>query len=199
MAPKNALKKKNRKETALSRFINENIYIFLAFICSAALMLIVYFCFEVIPFGDKTVLRMDLYHQYGPLFAELYDRLTGFKSLLYSWTSAGGSSFLGNYMNYLSSPIALIILAFGHENIPESIGAMVLIKNALAASTMAYYLKKAHGKNLLRALYQEGITKTIIFLTKEMRSLTLLIPCSLIPSMVGNGVKPIATYAPIMH
>ncbi|MBP3327578.1 MAG: YfhO family protein, partial [Clostridia bacterium] len=135
MAPKNALKKKNRKETALSRFINENIYIFLAFICSAALMLIVYFCFEVIPFGDKTVLRMDLYHQYGPLFAELYDRLTGFKSLLYSWTSAGGSSFLGNYMNYLSSPIALIILAFGHENIPESIGAMVLIKNALAAST----------------------------------------------------------------
>ena len=147
MAPKNALKKKNRKETALSRFINENIYIFLAFICSAALMLIVYFCFEVIPFGDKTVLRMDLYHQYGPLFAELYDRLTEFKSLLYSWTSAGGSSFLGNYMNYLSSPIALIILAFGHENIPESIGAMVLIKNALAASTMAYYLKKAHGKN----------------------------------------------------
>ncbi len=147
MAPANALKKKSGKESALSRFINENIFIILAFICSAVLMMIVYFCFEVIPFGEKTVLRMDLYHQYGPLFAELYDRLTGFRSLLYSWTSAGGSSFLGNYMNYLSSPIALIILAFGHENIPESIGAMVLIKNALAASTMAYYLKKSHGKN----------------------------------------------------
>ncbi|MBQ8229050.1 MAG: YfhO family protein [Clostridia bacterium] len=147
MAPKNALKKNNGKESALSRFLNENIFIILAFICSAALMMIVYFCFDVIPFGEKTVLRMDLYHQYGPLFAELYDRITGFKSLLYSWTSAGGSSFLGNYMNYLSSPIALIILAFGHENIPESIGAMVLIKNALAAASMAYYLKKAHGKN----------------------------------------------------
>lgn len=147
MAPKNALKQKSEKETALSRFLNENIFIILAFICSAALMMIVYFCFEVIPFGDKTVLRMDLYHQYGPLFAELYDRLTGFRSLLYSWTSAGGSSFLGNYMNYLSSPVALIILFFGHENIPESIGAMVLIKNALASASMAYYLKKAYGKN----------------------------------------------------
>lgn len=46
-----------------------------------------------------------------------------------------------------------------------------------------YTKKKAHGKNLLRALYQEGITKNIIFLTKEMHSLTLLIPCSLIPSI----------------
>ncbi len=147
MAPENALKNKNKKESALSRFINENIFIILAFICSGALMMIVYFCFDVIPFGDKTILRMDLYHQYGPLFAELYDRLVGLKSFLYSWTSAGGSSFLGNYMNYLSSPIALIILAFGHENIPESIGAMVLIKNALASATMAYYLKKSHGKN----------------------------------------------------
>ncbi len=146
MAPENALKK-NGKESTLSRFFNENIYIILAFICSAVLMMIVYFCFEIIPFGDKTVLRMDLYHQYGPLFAELYDRWTGLKSMLYSWTSGAGSSFLGNYMNYLSSPIALIILAFGHENIPESIGAMVLIKNALSAATMAYYLKKAHGKN----------------------------------------------------
>ncbi len=147
MAPKNALKQKSKKDSALSRFFNENIFIILAFICSAALMMIVYFCFEIIPFGEKTVLRMDLYHQYGPLFAELYDRLTNFRSLLYSWTSAGGSSFLGNYMNYLSSPVALIILAFGHENIPESIGAMVLIKNALASASMAYYLKKAHGKN----------------------------------------------------
>lgn len=147
MAPKNALNKKSGKETPFSRFLNDNIFIILAFVCSAALMMIVYFCFDVIPFGDRTVLRMDLFHQYGPLFGELYDRLTEFKSLFYSWTSAGGSSFLGNYMNYLSSPIALIILAFGHENIPEAIGTMVLIKNALAAATMAYYLKKAHGRN----------------------------------------------------
>ncbi len=147
MASENALNKKNKKDTCLSRFLKENIFIILAFVCCAALMMIVYFCFEVIPFGDRTVLRMDLFHQYGPLFAELYDRLTQFKSLFYSWTSGAGSSFLGNYMNYLSSPIALIILIFGHENIPESIGAMVLIKNALAASTMAYYLKKTYGKN----------------------------------------------------
>ncbi len=138
---------KNKKLSRFSDFINENIFIILAAVCSCALMMIVYYCFEMIPFGDKTILRMDLFHQYGPMFAELYDRLTSFKSLIYSWTSGGGSSFLGNYFNYMSSPVALIILFFGHENIPESIGAMVLIKNVLASASMAYYLKKAHSKN----------------------------------------------------
>lgn len=141
------MKKKEKKPTRLGKFINENVYVMLAFICAAAIMMIVYICNDIIPFGNHTVLRMDLFHQYGPLFAELYDRITGLKSFAYSWTSGGGSSFLGNYYNYLSSPVALIILLFGHERIPESIGAMVLIKNALAASTMAYYLKKAFKKN----------------------------------------------------
>ena len=78
-----------------------------------------------------TILRMDLYHQYGPLFAELYDRITTGGSLLYSWESGLGSSFLGNFLNYLSSPVTLIILLFGHENIPEAIAAMSVIKAVL--------------------------------------------------------------------
>lgn len=139
---------KKRPETRISRFWDKNVYIILAGICSAVLMMLVYYCFEIIPFGDKTVLRMDLYHQYGPLFAELYDRLTGLKSLLYSWNTGGGGSFLGNYYNYLSSPVGVLIaIVFGHENIPEAIGAMVLVKNALAAGTLSYYLKKSTGKN----------------------------------------------------
>lgn len=135
-------------DSKLAKFFDRNIYIILAFVCSAVLMLLVYYCFDIIPFGNKTVLRMDLYHQYGPLFAELYDRITQLKSMLYSWNSGGGGAFLGNYFNYLSSPIGgLIVLLFGHENVPEAIGAMVFLKNALAAAAMAYYLKKSNGKN----------------------------------------------------
>ena len=135
-------------DSKLAKFLDRNIYIILAFVCSAVLMLLVYYCFDIIPFGNKTVLRMDLYHQYGPLFAELYDRITQLKSMLYSWNSGGGGAFLGNYFNYLSSPIGgLIVLLFGHENVPEAIGAMVFLKNALAAAAMAYYLKMSNGKN----------------------------------------------------
>lgn len=147
-ALKSERKLTKKRNSPLSKFIDNNIYVSLAFLCSVVLMLLVYYCYEIIPFGGRTVLRMDLFHQYGPLFAELYDRLTEGKSLLYSWTTGGGGSFLGNYYNYLSSPIgALIALIAGHENIPEAVGIMVLIKNALASASFAYYLKKSANKN----------------------------------------------------
>ncbi len=136
------------KDSRLSKFFDNNIYVLLAFLCSAVLMILVYYCYDIIPFGGRTVLRMDLFHQYGPLFSELYDRLTQFKSLLYSWNTGGGGSFLGNYFNYLSSPLgAIIALIAGHENIPEAIGVMVLLKNALSASAFAYYLKRTFNRN----------------------------------------------------
>lgn len=96
--------------------------------------------------GDATVLRMDLYHQYGPLYAELYDRITNGYSLVYSWTSGLGGGFLGNLFNYCASPFAIIILLFGHKNMPEAIGVMILLKAVLSSATFSYYLNKSAKK-----------------------------------------------------
>lgn len=120
-----------------------NSYIFISFLAAAVTMLIIYLCNGVVPFGDKTVLRMDLYHQYGPLFAELYERVKNGDSLIYSWTSGLGSCFLGNFFNYLSSPLSAIIFFFSHKNIPVAIGVMVLIKAALSSASFTYYVKKS--------------------------------------------------------
>lgn len=121
-------------------------YIIYAFLATAATMLIIFACNRMVPFGDKTILRMDLYHQYGPLFAELYERVMQGASLTYSWVSGLGSCFLGNYFNYLSSPIGAIVLFFGHENVPEAIAAMILIKASLSAAAFAYYLKASQKR-----------------------------------------------------
>lgn len=136
------------KNEKIKSFFYNNRFLFLAFGCSAAIMLVVFMAFGLFPFGDITILRMDLYHQYGPLFAELYDRVTSGGSLLYSWNSGLGSSFFGNYCNYLSSPIGFIVcLLAGHENIPEAIAVMVLLKAALSALTFSLYLKKSQHKS----------------------------------------------------
>lgn len=124
-------------------FWKEYKYILFAFLSTAVTMFIIFMCNSMIPFGDKTILRMDLYHQYGPLFAELYERVMNGASLTYSWVSGLGSCFLGNYFNYLSSPIGAIVLFFGHNNVPEAIAAMILIKAALSASTFTYYIKRS--------------------------------------------------------
>ncbi len=127
--------------------LRRNRYVLLSFAMAAGTMLIVYLCTGVFPFGGNTMLRMDLYHQYGPLFAELYDRLFAHESLQYSWTSGLGSCFLGNYFNYLSSPIGAIVVFFGHKHVPEAIAAMALIKAALAAGTFTYYLKRSQNSH----------------------------------------------------
>lgn len=119
-------------------------YCLLAAACTAAIMTVVYFCYDLAPFGDVTILRMDLYHQYGPLFAELYERVTNLDSFLYSWKSGGGSSFLGNFYNYLSSPLAILMVMFGHKNMPEAISAMIFLKSVFASFTFAYFLSKKY-------------------------------------------------------
>lgn len=121
----------------------ENKYIIISFLTAAVTMFIIYMCNLMVPLGDKTILRMDLYHQYGPLFAELYERVMNGDSLIYSWTSGLGSCFLGNYFNYLSSPIGAIVMFFGHKNLSEAIATMILIKAALSSASFTYYVKKS--------------------------------------------------------
>ena len=140
-------KDKIKKESIFRKLFANNAYCWLAILCTAGVMMLVYYCFNLFPFGETTILRMDLYHQYGPLFAEFYDRVMNLKSFLYSWNTGLGSPFLGNYFNYLSSPAAFLILILGHRNMPEAIAGMILIKAALSAGAFTYYLKKSRGRH----------------------------------------------------
>lgn len=124
-----------------------NRFILFSGLLAAVCISIIYIIYKVFPFGDSTVMRMDLYHQYGPLFAELYDRVVHHQSFIYSWTSGGGSSFLGNYFNYLSSPLSVIIFFFDKENISFAISFLVSVKCILSACTFTYYLKKSQHKH----------------------------------------------------
>ncbi len=146
------MSKKNKID--IKKIVSEYKYIVIAFFATAVTMLTIYFCNNMIPFGDNSILRMDLYHQYGPLFAELYERITNADNLIYSWTSGLGSCFLGNYFNYLSSPLGFLILFFGHKGITEAIATMILLKAALSASTFTYYIKRSlHSQNYVSVAF----------------------------------------------
>ncbi|MBR1704450.1 MAG: YfhO family protein [Clostridia bacterium] len=124
--------------------LKNNRYVLLSFGGAIVVFLLICIAYRMIPFGDVTILRMDLYHQYGPLLAELYDRITHGGSLAYSWQTGGGGNFLGNFFNYLSSPISiLVILLLGHKNMPVAIGVIIMLKAAFSAAFFTYYLKKS--------------------------------------------------------
>lgn len=131
------------KQSKTYKIFYKNRYVFLTTVLATACIAVIYVIFSVFPFGSITVMRMDLYHQYGPLFAELYDRIVEHKSLFYSWITGGGSSFLGNYLNYLSSPLSFLIFLFDKEDISYAITFIVAFKCILSATSFSYYLKKA--------------------------------------------------------
>ena len=138
----NAEKPENNGNTKLYNYFFSNRFIVFSMSLALIGILFVFMIFKLFPFGDTTVLRMDLYHQYGPLFVEFYDRVTHFKSFLYSWESGGGSSFLGNYFNYLSSPISFLIFLFDRNQVGYAISTLVIVKGVLSAGTFTYFLKK---------------------------------------------------------
>lgn len=129
------------RKTKIFKKFEGNRFVLLSFFTAIAIWILIEFCYDMVPFGDITILRMDLYHQYGPLFAELRDRLVSGESLLYSWQSGGGGNFLGNFFNYLSSPLSLLVILFKHVNITDAIAFIIMIKGALSAATFTYYLK----------------------------------------------------------
>lgn len=59
------------KESKFGTLCFQNRYVLLSFFISAFISILVAYCYSMWPFGDISILRMDLYHQYGPLFGEL--------------------------------------------------------------------------------------------------------------------------------
>ena len=128
-------------------FVFANRFVIGAAAVSFISMCFMFAVFRVFPFGDETVYRMDLYHQYGPLFTELFDRLTKGGSFFYSLTSGGGSPFLGNFFNYLSSPLSALILLFDRDQMPFAVSFIVSVKCALASAAFSFYLKKSLSRH----------------------------------------------------
>ena len=66
----------------------------LAFFIPVLSMIMIFIGKEIYPFGDRSFLRTDLYHQYAPFFQELKDKLANGESLFYTWDIGLGTNFM---------------------------------------------------------------------------------------------------------
>ena len=88
---------------------NEYGYLLLATVIPAVLFFLIYLVRGLYPFGDGTVLVLDLNGQYVYFFEALKNTVLEGGSLLYSWSRALGGEFLGMYAYYLASPLSYLI------------------------------------------------------------------------------------------
>ena len=64
----------------------------LAAVLAAGLVCVLYACKGFFPFGDGSVMMIDLYSQYVPLLYRFYDVITGQKNLFLDLSVAGGAN-----------------------------------------------------------------------------------------------------------
>lgn len=117
-------------------------YLGYCFIIPAIIMYLIYLAMEIHPFGDGSVLVLDLNAQYVYFFEALRNFIHGDSELLYSFSRALGGEFIGMYAYYIASPLSFIVALFPKERMLEALLTLFLLKTGLCGLTFGYYLHK---------------------------------------------------------
>ena len=99
------------------------------------------------PFGTKSMLYSDMWHQYFPFFKAFRKALLNGDSLLYSWNVGLGMDYLGLISYYLASPLNLLSVLVPDNWVLQYFSLLVPIKLGLASLFFAIFLKNIFGKN----------------------------------------------------
>ncbi len=123
-------------------FARPSSYLAFCFIIPVVLMYLVYLAMEIHPFGDGSVLVLDLNGQYVYFFEALRNTVYGEGSMLYTFFRALGGEFMGMYAYYLASPLSYIVALFPQEKILEALLTILLLKVGLCGLSFGFYLHK---------------------------------------------------------
>ncbi len=134
----------------LRLFVKEYRYLWLAMAIPAFLVLLIYLVRGLYPFGNGTVLVLDLNGQYADFFMHLRACILEGNSFLYSWARSMGGEFVGMYTYYLASPLSYLVCLFPKDMIQEFLLCLIILKAAICGGAMGFYLhNRSHSKNKL--------------------------------------------------
>ncbi|MBP3811097.1 MAG: YfhO family protein [Clostridiales bacterium] len=111
-----------------------------SFLFPFAAVIIIFALMGVYPAGTKTMLTVDLYHQYMPFIYELRAKILGGRSLFYSWNSGLGNEYYAVFANYCASPLNLLCLLFPYKALPVFAAFITAVRAGLASLFMAMFL-----------------------------------------------------------
>lgn len=143
---------KHNLRAQLRNFREKYGFLLIAFVIPALIMWMIYIAMEVWPFGNSSVLVLDLNGQYVYFFEELRKKVLQGGSFLYTWSRSMGGEFMGIYAYYLASPFSFLIALFADNHITEGLLLIILLKVGSMGATMAYYLNESHPTKKINIL-----------------------------------------------
>lgn len=144
---KKVMKKVNKKERWDIRKMDmkkweKHLPLLASFLIPFMIAIVVAIDHGVYPFGDRSVLQVDSYHQYGPFLAEFMSILKEGESLQYTFNIGLGADFTSVYAYYLASPFYWFAGLFPRASFTEFMAALTILKFGLCGLTFGYYLKE---------------------------------------------------------
>ncbi len=136
----------------LKRFFRHDWQIWMSFLIPCLTLLISYFIFGVYPFGEQSVLSLDLNGQYVYYYDYMYDVFAGKESVFYSWSRNLSGEFMGIIGYYLASPFNFLVWIWPREMITEGLLTMMVTKVGAIGLCMAVYLSRGKGYNRLTTI-----------------------------------------------
>lgn len=133
---------------SLWKMLLKKSYLFLSFLVPVVIISIVFIVLGVFPYGNNSILTLDMNGQYVYFFEQFRDIITGKSSFYYTFERSLGGEFLGYYTYYLASPLSLIVGLFPSDMLTEAIAFMMIIKTGLSGFTFSVYLDKTKKRNI---------------------------------------------------
>lgn len=119
---------------------------FFSFIFPFISVILIFALMGVYPAGTKTMLTVDLYHQYMPFIYELRAKILGGRSLFYSWNCGLGNEYYAVFANYCASPLNLLSLLFPYKMLPVFVAVVTAIRAGLASLFMGLLLSRIDSR-----------------------------------------------------
>lgn len=124
----------------------------MSFMIPVGIMLGIFVYRKIYPFGDRSFLFSDMYHQYMPFFSEFMDKIKAGEGLSYSYNVGIGSNFLALYVYYLASPLHWLAFLVPKAHLMEFMSYLAVVKVGLCGLTAHCYLRKHFGRKDFAAL-----------------------------------------------
>ncbi len=112
----------------------------IAFLLAFGIGVITYFVLGIAPFGDKTIISMDLWAQYFPMYAEK-QQMDSLADLFWSWNGGLGFNQWAQSAYYTNSIFALLLPLISLDGLVSFIDWLAVVKIALSAVTCLGFLR----------------------------------------------------------
>lgn len=140
-----AEKKEKKDFSRLLRWVLAIAPFVIAAVISAAVGVIMFKIKEIAPFGTKSLLCMDLWGQYFPMYLDVYGS-HGLSGLMHSWNGAFGFNSWAQNAYYCNSIFIFMLKLLPGEKLVAALDIFCLAKLPLSAVTSLAYMQYKNKK-----------------------------------------------------